>query len=522
MSRRVTGFFELLLLVVVVLSLGMGVTWGGGPAQAVSAPEQKAAAGDTPSVAQQQVAGLTQTPADSVVGAASPASATGDVTATATAALQPGEVISDGALLVTPLPLSTSEVFSGQIALDSNDAPLLVQAPGTINILLLGSDASANENLARTDTILVASINPDMPSVSLLSFPRDLQVRIPDHVDDRINTAFELGYIFKYPGGGPAFLAAVLRKNFGIKIDHYVRIDFAGFVKAVDQLGGVDVLAECELHDTFPDLTVPAKKSDLDIYPGKVSLNGKQALWYARSRWSTTDFDRARRQQKVLRALFSKVKGSNLLQNALGLYKDFQENIDTDVGLTMIPAFVDIARRLDDIAIKNRVITYPVVKSFTRKDGAQVLLPTKDTITYIADALSPPAGNRAQSRPRVEVFNASGKQSMKDMELVAAERLTWEGFLVVAVGKSDMPPQPKTQIFDFTTTPKGSPISRLQSIFNVRKADVIAQPDPSSVPAARIVLGDDYNSCPSTASIAGDVTLAPDTTDLIPTSTPQP
>jgi hypothetical protein len=78
---------------------------------------------------------------------------------------------------------------------------------------------------------------------------------------------------------------------------------------------------------------------------------------------------------------------------------------------------------------------------------------------------------------------------------------------------------PNTQIVDFNVTPKGSPIPRLAGIFNVHRDNIFTQGDPSSLTAARIVLGEDYNSCPSTASMAGDVPLAP-ATNLIPTSTP--
>ncbi|MCL5996701.1 MAG: LCP family protein [Chloroflexi bacterium] len=510
MSRRFTTFFELLLLMAVVISLGLGVNWNSQPA-ALATQHQSTATlapatdSGTPAVAQAETS------------VAPDATLQPD---TSTAATPPPDGTPVTSELTTTLEvLPTSAVFGNDIPVEEGDAPLLVQTPGTINILLLGSDAAVDARYSRTDTILIASINPEMPSVSLLSIPRDLQVRIPDHSDDRINTAYELGYLRNYPGGGPAFLAVVLRKNFGVKIDHYVRVDFTGFVKAVETLGGVDVLVECELHDTFPDKTAASGKIDLDVYPGRVTLNGKQALMYARSRWSTTDFDRARRQQKVLRALLSKAKNSNLLQNALGLYQDFQENVDTDIGLASIPTFIDIAGRLDNLAIKNRVVTYPVLKAFTRSDGAMVLLPTQDTTAYIAEALSPPAGNRAQNRVRVEVYNASGQD---DMEAVAAERLGWEGFVVMA---SDVLTEtgtlPKTQIIDYTVTPKGSPISRLAGIFNVGRANIFSQPDPSSIVAARIVLGEDYNSCPRTAVIAGDVPLASDT-ELIPTSTPQP
>ena len=509
MSKRLTSFFELLLLFVVILALGLGVGWiDNSAAQSSTASGSASRTELTPQatpVAQAPTTALeTATPAPTDAAATPELQGTGQpTTPTAT---------------VLPTAVATAYAFDPQIDLEDHDAPLLVQAPGTVNVLLLGSDAAADDRYARTDTMIVASINPDMPSVSMLSFPRDLQVRIPDHADDRLNIAYELGYIREYPGGGPAFLAAVLRKNFGIKVDHFVRVDFAGFIKAVDTLGGVDVIVECELHDTFPDKSSPTGKADLDVYPGIATLAGKQALWYARSRWSTTDFDRARRQQKVLRAVFSKAKSSNLVQSALGLYNDFRENVETSIGIGDMPFFIDIATRLDNLAMKSRVVTYPVLKAFTRPDGAQVLLPTEDTNAYVAEALSPPAGNRAQSRPLVEVINLSGQP---DMEQVAQERLIWEGFGVYNTEPVSTTTQPNTQIINYTTTTKGSPITRLAGIFRVTRQNIEAEPDPSSPVVARIVLGENYNSCPSTSNMAGDVPLAPDT-ELIPTSTPEP
>ncbi len=524
MSRRLTNAVEIILLFVILISLGLGVSWTGGSVfatqplshdapQVVAQVDATQAASPTPSG--ERVKNGTPVPNEATAGL-TPNSAGDTLTGTRAVPAYP-------AITGTIGPVPTSAVIDpSHFQIEPGDAPLLVQAPGTINILLLGSDNSADPRYSRTDTIMIASINPDMPSVSLLSFPRDLQVRIPNHTDDRINTAFEYGYMAKYPGGGPAFLALVLRKNFGIKIDHYVRVNFSGFVKIVDQLGGVQVIAECELHDTFPDPgfvlngTRMRGTVDLDVYPGKVQLDGYKALMYSRSRESTTDFDRARRQQKVLRALFNKVKSSKLLANAIPLYQEFQQSVDTDLGLTSLPTFVDIATRLDNLSIKNRVITYPILKAFTRKDGAMVLLPTDLIIPYIRDALSPPAGNQAQNRINVEVVNASGR---KDMEAVAADRLTWEGFVVTSAVASDTL-EANTQIVDFTTTPKGSPISRLADIFGVRKALITSQPNASTPVVARVILGKNYNSCPSTSTIAGDVTLSPSNTDMIPTSTP--
>ncbi len=518
MPKSITRAFEALLLVIVLSTVALGATWMGG--SPINLTAQTLLPGAPDASAQPAVAAaplpLAQTTAAPVDAAVSPTSLPG-VTATPTGTPGPGVTSTPGA--VNAQTIAAPSAFNGNISadqLDANDAPLLQQAPGTINIMLLGSDASADARYARTDSLIVASINPDLPSVSMLSIPRDTHVRIPGFGTDRMNTAYERGYISNYAGGGPAFLALVLRKNFGIRIDHFVRIDFQGFIKAIDTLDGVEVLAECELHDTFPDKTVAAGKSDLDVYPGKFKLSGKQALWYSRSRWSTSDFDRARRQQKVLRAVFRKAKNSNLLQNALGLYGDFRENIETDLGLGDIPALVDIARRLDDITIKNRVITFPVVKTLKRADGALVLEPQPGILSYVAEALSPPAFNRAQQRVGVEVYNGSGR---KDMEQLAAERLTWEGFLVVGTGTTD-DRFPESQIIDYSTTNKGSAIPRLSSIFGIKRNNVIGQSDPSSPSAARIVLGEDYNSCPNTYNLAADVAVVSAGGKQIPTPTP--
>lgn len=516
MPKVLTRLFEALLILAVLATVLFGVTWlGSSPldlrpavtdANAAPVSPQSAAEPTLPTeiVPDQAVA---PAPIDDNVMPAPEALPLTDTQPAATA-----DVFSSTTL-------ATPNAFDPNFApgeIEADDAPVLQQAEGTINFLLIGSDASADSRYARTDSLIIASVNPDIPSVSMLSIPRDTHVRIPGFGKDRINTAFERGSQTDYPGGGAKFLALVLRKNFGIRIDHFVRIDFQGFIKAVDTLGGVEVLAECELHDTFPDPQNPRRGIDLDIFPGRVMLTGQQALWFSRSRWSTSDFDRARRQQKVLRAIMRKARQSDLLQNALGLYADFRQNIETDISIADLPTFVDITRRLDDLTIKNRVITFPVVKSLTRADGAMVLEPQADILAYVSEALAPPSANRVQTRPGVEVYNGS---SRPDMELVAAERLTWEGFLVVGTDKL-AERYAETEIIDFTTTTKGSPITRLRSIFGISTDKVIGQADPSSPSAARIVLGEDYQSCPNTFNLAADVVTKPAAGTLIPTATP--
>jgi len=539
MERNVARAFEALLILIVLASVGFGVTQVGGKQLAPTLPAQSSSSAssllsssqnqDTQAALPLQPAQV-QSPGQAVVpGGATLTPAASDATSasalvtatpapTAVAPVSPaapgpgtGAAMAPATVAATPLPNVEAIATPVRVELGVNasqiapgDAPLIDQSKDTVNILVLGTDASLTDHTARTDTIMVASINPAVPSVSLLSIPRDLLVKFPDGHVDRVNTAYELGYMGNYPGGGPAFLALVLRKNYGIVVHHYAQIDFAGFIKAVDALGGVDVLVECELHESFPDKESPHGRLDLDFYPGKMTLNGKAALGYARARYSTTDFDRARRQQKVIRGILRKARAGNLFQNALSLYGEFRQNLETDLGPTDLPWLIDVAQRLDNISIKTNVITWPIITSVNRGDGAAVLGATPKTIPFITMALAPPSTNQANTRPAVEVYNAS---SRSDMELVAAERLASEGFQVTDAGVLDGPKSKQTQIFNFSTSPKNSPIARLQSIFKVTNAAVFAQPDPSSTAKARIVLGENYSSCPNTATIAGDAAL---------------
>ncbi len=131
----------------------------------------------------------------------------------------------------------------------------------TINVLLLGSDSRPGEKLGRTDTIIVASINPKANYVSLLSIPRDLYVFIPGlNQFDRINTVDIQANRAKI-GKPVELLAETIRYNLGIPVHYYARINFSGVREMIDRVGGVDVLAHCPLYDVFPDL--PPDQNDI-------------------------------------------------------------------------------------------------------------------------------------------------------------------------------------------------------------------------------------------------------------------
>ena len=397
--------------------------------------------------------------------------------------------------------------------------PLIEQPEDVINIVLLGSDQVDKESPGRSDVMIIASIDPAIPSVSLLSIPRDYYAWIPGHGFNKINTAYRRGELDKYPGGGPELVKATIEYNLGIRIHYYALVGFDGFVKIVDALGGVDVAVECALSDTFPDPDSVTGQTDVDWEPGIYHLDGKYALWYARSRWSTSDFDRNRRQQQVLRGLYHQVLALDIVPKIPQLWSALNETVATDLGLEELVYLASLSSELDMVNVKSSFLGKDVLQSWTAPNGAYVLVPYYEILSpTLTAALEPPAIARA-SRPafRVEVWNAT---SQDGFGYVAAERLRWEGFDVVNVQATGEVYE-RTQIWDFTTSSKGSPLPHLMTLYRRYSSDVVYQPTEDRAVDFRIILGADYDPCVSAHSQWRPEEPPPTPTPL-PTVVPSP
>ncbi|NIV37125.1 MAG: hypothetical protein GWN58_49155, partial [Anaerolineae bacterium] len=223
-------------------------------------------------------------------------------TATPTPTITPTATITP-TITPTPTPsLTPTPIYS----------PTPLPAPGyqgdMVHILLLGLDWTTNLGGQNTDVIMVAAINKDTKQVSMLSIPRDLWVYIPNYGWSRINIAHKIGHRTGYPGGGPGLLAEVLRINLGIPtIDHWVRVDFDGFARVVDALGGVEMTVACPVNLRYKPPTSETQEEKI-LEPGVHHMDGATALRYVRTRRGTSDFDRARRQQQFLKAVWSQFK----------------------------------------------------------------------------------------------------------------------------------------------------------------------------------------------------------------------
>jgi len=248
----------------------------------------------------------------------------------------------------------------------------------SINIILLGSDRRPGFYGSRTDTIMIVSLDSKAGTVRLLSLPRDLYVYIPGWTVNRINTADQ--------HGGPELVALTLLYNLGIEAHHWVRVSFNGFITAVNLLDGIDIQVERSIEDECDERPVL-------FSAGLQHMNGYTALCYARVRKSSSDFERIKRQQQVLVAVFERVLTLDGLSKVPQLYEQFGELAETDMDLGDILPLVPLAATVagDSSRIEHYSIDRTLVTSWrVPSSGAQVLLPNREEIqAYLLQAFAP-------------------------------------------------------------------------------------------------------------------------------------
>lgn len=258
--------------------------------------------------------------------------------------------------------------------------PSLRPLQQTRNILLLGTDQRDLGALGRTDTIMVLAVDAPNNRVALVSFPRDTYLPIPGVGYSRINTAYPFGEE-RQPGGGLPLLMSTIEKNFGIPIERYVRIDFSGFKDVIDALGGVDVVVDCPLYDEL----IYRYFQTYTLEPGTYHMNGEQALYYSRSRKTTSDFDRARRQQRVLLAVRKRVLEGNLLPRIPALWLAMRDIVDTNLSPADIADLAKMGASLDSKDLYGMVIRYPLLTDWVTPQGGMVQLPDLPGINQALD-----------------------------------------------------------------------------------------------------------------------------------------
>lgn len=274
---------------------------------------------------------------------------------------------------------------------------------GRINILLLGCGGEGHNGGALTDTIMIASLRPETDEAALLSIPRDLYVEVEGtNIRSKINAVKVLGDN-RAQGSGIQLLKQVVENVSGLPIDYYVELDFQGFIKIIDSVGGIDVYLENDINDpAYPDFH--NGYDPFYIEKGWHHLDGATALKVARSRHSTMgDFDRIKRQQEVIKAfrqkLYEKYTSADLAAFT-EILSSVSGNLVTDIEPQEIPRFYEIVKEIR---------------------SSNITATTVDTKTYLTKINVGLGYSLTARNGDYSAINELG-QSLFDMEITEAQR----------------------------------------------------------------------------------------------------
>lgn len=264
---------------------------------------------------------------------------------------------------------------------------VLQKTEGRVNVLFLGIGGGKHDGPLLTDTVMYVSIDPQAQKVTLISIPRDLW--LPD-LKAKINTAYAFGEERK-KDGGLLLTKAIVEKVIGQPVDYVLRIDFNGFIRAIDMVGGIDANVEKSFEDLEYPLSgkendtcgftgdefekkatssavfeaFPCRFERISFQQGLEHMNGDTALKFVRSRHAKgsegTDFARSKRQEIVISAFKEKVFSLNTLLSPgklISLYNVFQDTIHTNIQQQEYDDFVKLAQKVQNAQINNVIFSY--------------------------------------------------------------------------------------------------------------------------------------------------------------------
>ncbi len=401
----------------------------------------------------------------------------------------------------TATPPSTPRTFAAlDPSLPTPPVPIPTAVPpfpkpdNIINIVLVGNDGAYKQG-GRTDTIIIASINTETETATLLSVPRDLYVYIPGWTIERINLALPHGGGANYPGGGPQLLKDTILFNLGIEIDYYARLGFDGFKKVIDTLGGVEIVNTCPLEDwrlIEPDMdpTVEENYERFTLDVGVHEMDSDLALWYARSRRSTNDADRTRRQQQLLSAMLSNSVDAGLITELPSLWAVYRDEIETDFDLPTLLRLASHASAIRENGLRHLSLNQALESGDLLPETNKwiSLLRWDDAAPVLGQLMSPATLGRSSRAPLTVEVVAEYESDFK----LAAENLTWWGFIPVYTQLDTTKPISTTITYHGENF-KGAYDDLMSWIFH--NQPVTLEPDATAATNYTVILGHTFNPC---------------------------
>ncbi|MFA6171705.1 MAG: LCP family protein [Patescibacteria group bacterium] len=353
---------------------------------------------------------------------------------------------------------------------ESADRKLKGEEENRINILLLGIGGKGHDGAYLTDTMMLASIEPSTKKVFLLSIPRDLVVPVEGMGWKKINSVGSYAEM-KTPGSGGQAASQAVGDLLGIPIHYFVRVDFAGFTKIIDELGGVKVYVDNTLDDySYPvlgneDGPWNSRYEHLHVEQGWQEMNGSLALKYARSRHAAgvegSDFARAKRQQKIIEAAKEKILSINMIFKPMAIkniISDLSEHISTDIEIWEVYKFWDLVKDVDKANITNQVLDNRaggLLVNAVGQDGAYILQPKsgdfKEIRYMVQNAFSAPPAEDSHKvdveKTKVELKNGTWINGLAGQVSVDLEKY---GFEITRISNSSHQNFQKSVIYDLT------------------------------------------------------------------------
>ena len=402
----------------------------------------------------------------------------------------------------TSLPFSETivQASAGEMRTPGRELPMLVEKKERVNILLLGIDRRDQElGPWRTDTMILVSIDAATNSVSMLSIPRDLWVTIPGFGESRVNMAHYLGDARDYPGGGPALAKKAVWYALGVPVDYYVRVDFAGFEKLIDAIGGLTIDVAKAIHDEkYPDSNYGTFV--VDIAAGIQHMDGKTTLQYARSRHGTGDFDRMARQQVVILAARDKVLSLDIPVSRVPQLLDLAgDSVRTDLSLEDILALAEISRKIGRSGIRHGVIGDSMTTTVITPDQQMVEVADWDKVRALVDDLFPAPVPSAQPTPslvKAQLASEGARIALQNGTLVTglaqktADTLRSRGLNVIRYENASRFDHAQTVIIVYNAKPYTT--DALATELGVLAENIRHEPNGSAELDIVVILGRDY------------------------------
>ncbi|NBU33379.1 LytR family transcriptional regulator [bacterium] len=401
---------------------------------------------------------------------------------------------------------------SGAVALQKNVDPVKLkgEGDGRVNVLLLGLGGEGQDGAYLTDTIIVASIDPVQNEAALLSVPRDLWVKKSSGSAGKINEVYanarESSLVSSKDKeaankAGVDAIEKVLTEVLGIKLDYSVVADFKGFIKAVDAVGGVQI-------NITPDLAVTEQLYDsvnkkpyfLDVKEGLQNFDSTRALYFSRSRYTSTrgDFDRSQRQRALIVALKEKVQSAGTYSNPVKvtqLLSTLGDNVRTDLSINEVMRLYEIGKNItpDKVASvslvdkPNILIVSESINGLSTQVPKAGLFNYTDIQSFVRNSLKDAFIKKENAT--VTVLNGTSTEGLATRR---ATELRSFGYNVLSTGNAPNKNYTKTVLVDLRSGSKKYTKNYLEKRFGV--AAVTQLPDPSIVAGDAdfvIILGTD-------------------------------